>query len=128
MHRTTSIDYAAVLIGEIVCKLDNGEEKTVRTVDFITQQGTNHQWINRTDQICRILFVMTGVEKIVCQMGKFWRLRYSQWRKRSRHRCDVQTSGNGFGARGQGQVWRTPGYSLIFVSRVIDVGHCFGFL
>lgn len=70
MHRTTSIDYAAVLSGEIVCKLDNGEEKTVRTVDFTIQQGTNRQWYNRTDQVCRILFVMAGAEKIVLPDGQ----------------------------------------------------------
>ncbi|KAF3768089.1 hypothetical protein M406DRAFT_224156, partial [Cryphonectria parasitica EP155] len=60
MHRTLSIDYAVVLSGEIVWALDSGEEKTIRAGEFIIQQGTNHRWINRTSNPCRILFVMVG--------------------------------------------------------------------
>lgn len=70
MHRTISIDYAAVLIGEIVLKLESGDEKTVRAGEFIVQQGTNHQWINRTDNVCRMLFVMAGAEKVILQDGR----------------------------------------------------------
>jgi len=64
MHRTLTLDYAAVLSGEVVLGLDNGAEKTVRAGEFIVQQGVNHEWINRTDQPCRILFVMVGSDKI----------------------------------------------------------------
>ena len=64
MHRTLSIDYAVVLTGEIVLKLDNGDEKTVRAGEYIIQGGVNHQWINRTDETCRIVVVMVGSEKV----------------------------------------------------------------
>lgn len=64
MHRTLSIDYAVVLTGEIVLRLDNGHEKTVRSGEYIIQGGANHQWINRTDKTCRIMFVMVGAEKV----------------------------------------------------------------
>ncbi|KUJ20090.1 uncharacterized protein LY89DRAFT_682881 [Mollisia scopiformis] len=64
MHRTLSIDYAVVLSGEIVLKLDNGDEKTVRAGEFIVQAGANHQWINRTNEACRTMFVSLSSEKI----------------------------------------------------------------
>jgi hypothetical protein len=64
MHRTLSIDYAVVLTGEIVLRLDNGDEKTVRPGEYIIQGGENHQWINRTDETCRIMFVTVGAEKV----------------------------------------------------------------
>ncbi|KAJ6526217.1 hypothetical protein DFH09DRAFT_1187774 [Mycena vulgaris] len=70
MHRTLSVDYAVVLSGEIVLSLDGGEEKTVKTGEFMVQRGANHAWHNRTQQPCRILVVMVGAEKIVLADGK----------------------------------------------------------
>ncbi|KAJ6462406.1 hypothetical protein DFH09DRAFT_1228114 [Mycena vulgaris] len=70
MHRTLSVDYAVVLSGEIVLSLDGGEEKTVKTGEFMVQRGANHAWHNRTQQPCRILVVMVGTEKIVLADGK----------------------------------------------------------
>ena len=64
MHRTLSIDYAVVLTGEIVLGLDNGDKKTIRPGEYIIQCGANHQWINRTDETCRIMFVTVGAENI----------------------------------------------------------------
>ncbi|KAI1453381.1 hypothetical protein F4805DRAFT_376605 [Annulohypoxylon moriforme] len=64
MHRTLSLDYAVVLSGEIVLALDGGEETTVRAGEFIVQQGVNHAWHNRTDEVCRIAFVGVGSQKI----------------------------------------------------------------
>ncbi|KAI1373904.1 hypothetical protein F4677DRAFT_183505 [Hypoxylon crocopeplum] len=70
MHRTLSIDYAAVLSGEIVLELDGGEEKTLKTGDFIVQQGANHMWHNRTDEVCKIAFVGVGSEKVKLANGE----------------------------------------------------------
>ncbi|KAN0104826.1 hypothetical protein V8E51_010571 [Hyaloscypha variabilis] len=64
MHRTLSMDYAVVLSGEIVLRLDNGDERTVRAGEFIIQGGVNHQWINRTNETCRTMFVTVSSEKI----------------------------------------------------------------
>jgi hypothetical protein len=69
MHRTLSLDYAVVLTSEIVIRLDNGEEKTVRPGEYIIQGGANHQWINRTNVICRIMFVLVSAEKIKLKDG-----------------------------------------------------------
>jgi len=64
MHRTLSMDYAVVLSGEIVLRLDNGDERTVRAGEFIIQRGVNHQWINRNNETCRTMFVAVSSEKI----------------------------------------------------------------
>ena len=57
MHRTRSLDYAVVLSGEIDMMLD---ETSVhhKPGDTIVQQATNHAWINRSKEPCRILFVL----------------------------------------------------------------------
>ncbi|KAJ7080404.1 hypothetical protein B0H15DRAFT_857040 [Mycena belliarum] len=69
MHRTQSMDYAVVLSGEIVLSLDNGEEKTVKTGEFMVQRGVKHAWHNRTQETCRIMVVMVGTEQIVLADG-----------------------------------------------------------
>ena len=51
-------------------RLDGGEEKTVRAGEFIVQRGVNHEWINRSEEICRIAVVMVGSEKMVLEDGK----------------------------------------------------------
>ena len=57
MHRTRTVDYAIVLSGEIDMMLD---DKTVhlKAGDVVVQQATNHAWINRGTEPCRILFVL----------------------------------------------------------------------
>jgi quercetin dioxygenase-like cupin family protein len=71
MHRTTSVDYAYVISGEIVLSLDSGEKKTIRAGEFVLQRGVNHEWINPSSEVpCRMIFVMVGAEKIVLGDGK----------------------------------------------------------
>jgi len=69
MHRTLTLDYAAVMKGEIVLKLDSGEEKVIREGEFMVQRGTNHQWLNRGSEVCRMLVVMVAAEKVVTENG-----------------------------------------------------------
>jgi mannose-6-phosphate isomerase-like protein (cupin superfamily) len=57
MHRTRSVDYAVVLSGEIDMMLDDGVVH-LKPGDTIVQQATNHAWVNRGTQTCRILFVL----------------------------------------------------------------------
>jgi hypothetical protein len=57
MHRTRTLDYATVLSGEIYAVLDEGEV-LLKTGDVLVQRGTNHAWSNRSDQPCRIAFVL----------------------------------------------------------------------
>jgi mannose-6-phosphate isomerase-like protein (cupin superfamily) len=57
MHRTRTVDYAVILSGEIDMMLDDTVVH-VKAGDVIVQQATNHAWINRGTQPCRILFVL----------------------------------------------------------------------
>ena len=57
MHRTETIDYGIVLEGELVLIMDEGET-TVRPGDIVVQRGTNHGWANRTNENCRIAFIL----------------------------------------------------------------------
>lgn len=57
MHRTETVDYAVVLSGEIVMLLDDSEV-TLKAGECLIQRGTNHAWTNRSDEPCRVLFVL----------------------------------------------------------------------
>ncbi|MEO9462391.1 MAG: cupin domain-containing protein [Marinomonas sp.] len=57
MHKTETVDYGIVIEGELVLIMDEGET-TVRAGDIVVQRGTNHGWANRTDQNCRIAFIL----------------------------------------------------------------------
>jgi len=59
MHRTESIDYGVVIEGEIVLILDK-EEVALKRGDVVIQRGTNHSWANRSDKLCRMLFVLVS--------------------------------------------------------------------
>jgi len=65
MHRTVSIDYGIVLEGEIVLELDSGEERTIPQGGIIIQRGTNHAWVNRTQNWVRMAFVLLDAEPLV---------------------------------------------------------------
>ena len=62
MHRTRSIDYAIVLEGEIDMLLDDSEVH-LRAGDVLVQQGTNHAWVNRGPQACRMAFVLIDAKE-----------------------------------------------------------------
>ncbi|KAI0161842.1 hypothetical protein GGR52DRAFT_142966 [Hypoxylon sp. FL1284] len=70
MHRTVSLDYGVVLAGEVVLALDGGAETTLRAGDVVVQQGVNHAWHNRTDEVCRIVFCQVGARKIRLASGE----------------------------------------------------------
>ena len=60
MHRTETVDYGIVLVGEITLLLD-GEETLLRAGDVVVQRATNHAWHNRSDSVARMAFVnLTG--------------------------------------------------------------------
>ncbi|MFL6795985.1 MAG: cupin domain-containing protein, partial [Xanthobacteraceae bacterium] len=62
MHRTRTIDYAVVLSGEIDMMLDDSTVH-VKAGDVVVQQATNHAWINRSNEPCRILFVLMDAKE-----------------------------------------------------------------
>jgi mannose-6-phosphate isomerase-like protein (cupin superfamily) len=57
MHRTRTVDYAIVMSGEIDMLLDDSEIH-LKAGDVLVQQGTNHAWVNRGTEPCRIAFVL----------------------------------------------------------------------
>ena len=57
MHRTRTVDYAIIMQGEIDMLLDDAEIH-LKAGDVLIQQGTNHAWINRGTEPCRVAFVL----------------------------------------------------------------------
>jgi mannose-6-phosphate isomerase-like protein (cupin superfamily) len=63
MHRTRSVDYAVVIEGEIDMLLDDSEVH-LAAGDTVVQRGTNHAWVNRGREVCRIAFVLVDAEPL----------------------------------------------------------------
>jgi mannose-6-phosphate isomerase-like protein (cupin superfamily) len=59
MHRTESIDYGVVIDGEMTLILEEGEV-ALAPGSVVIQRGTNHAWANRSNRVCRMLFVLVG--------------------------------------------------------------------
>jgi mannose-6-phosphate isomerase-like protein (cupin superfamily) len=57
MHRTKTVDYIVILSGEIDMLLDDSEVH-LKAGDVIVQRGTNHAWLNRGNEPCRVAFVL----------------------------------------------------------------------
>lgn len=62
MHRTDSIDYAVVISGEIDMLLDDSEVH-FKPGDVLVQRGTNHAWVNRGIEPCRVAFILIGARR-----------------------------------------------------------------
>jgi len=67
-HRTSSIDYAVVLSGEIDMELDD-ETVHLQAGDVLVQRGTTHNWINRYDEPCVIAFVLIAAKPVATRSG-----------------------------------------------------------
>ncbi|HKW36988.1 MAG TPA: cupin domain-containing protein [Burkholderiales bacterium] len=63
MHRTRSVDYAVVIEGEIDMLLDDSEVH-LAAGDAVVQRGTNHAWLNRGKEVCRIAFVLVDAKPL----------------------------------------------------------------
>ena len=71
MHRTETVDYAAVLEGEIVLILDN-EDVKLKAGDVVIQRGTSHAWSNRSGKVVKMLYVLCDGDFTPDLDGKFW--------------------------------------------------------
>ena len=60
-HATDTIDYGIVLSGEMWMQLEKGEVH-LRAGDVVIQRGTNHNWVNRGNQLCIMAFVLIATE------------------------------------------------------------------
>jgi quercetin dioxygenase-like cupin family protein len=63
-HRTSSIDYAVVLSGEIDMRLDDGVVVHLRQGDVLVQRGTVHDWVNSGKEVCVIAFVLVAAKPV----------------------------------------------------------------
>ena len=57
MHKTSTVDYAIVLSGEIWAVMDQ-DEALLTAGDILIQRGTAHGWENRSDKMARVAFVL----------------------------------------------------------------------
>ncbi len=62
MHRTRTIDYVAILSGEIDMLLDDTEVH-LKAGDVVVQRGTNHAWVNRGDAPCLAAFILIDAKE-----------------------------------------------------------------
>ena len=62
-HAIDTVDYAVCLEGQVWAVLDE-DETLMRPGDVLIQRGTYHAWSNRSDRICRMLFVLIDAEPL----------------------------------------------------------------
>ena len=62
MHRTRSLDYAIIMSGEIDMLLDDTVVH-LKAGDVVVQQATNHAWVNRGKEVCRIAFILMDAQE-----------------------------------------------------------------
>jgi quercetin dioxygenase-like cupin family protein len=62
-HRTSSIDYAVVISGEIDMEMD-GAVVHLNAGDVLVQRGTVHNWINKGRDPCVIAFILIDAKPV----------------------------------------------------------------
>jgi quercetin dioxygenase-like cupin family protein len=62
-HRTETLDYVIVLEGEIEMDMDDSTV-TLKAGDVLIQRGTNHTWMNRSQQRARIAVVLVDAKPL----------------------------------------------------------------
>lgn len=63
MHRTETIDYVIVMSGEIDMDMDDSTVK-LKAGDVLVQRGTHHAWVNRSNDIARVAFVLLDAKPL----------------------------------------------------------------
>jgi mannose-6-phosphate isomerase-like protein (cupin superfamily) len=63
MHRTSTVDYAIVLKGEIHAVMEKGET-LLRAGDILVQRGTNHSWSVRGAAPALVAFVLVSAKPL----------------------------------------------------------------
>jgi quercetin dioxygenase-like cupin family protein len=62
-HRTSTLDYAVVMSGEIDMELD-GSVVHLKAGDVIVQRGTIHNWVNNGTAPCVIAFALIAAQPV----------------------------------------------------------------
>ena len=63
MHKTSTVDYAIVLKGEIYAVMEQGE-KLLKAGDVLVQRGTNHSWSVRGKEPCLVAFILVSARPL----------------------------------------------------------------
>ena len=63
MHMSDTVDYVAILSGEVWLVLDTGAEVHLTPGDCVVQNGTLHAWHNRTPHPCVFSAVVVGAKR-----------------------------------------------------------------
>ncbi len=63
MHKTSTVDYAIVLKGEIHALMEKGET-LLRAGDVLVQRGTNHSWSVRGSEPAVVAFVLVSAKPL----------------------------------------------------------------
>jgi mannose-6-phosphate isomerase-like protein (cupin superfamily) len=63
MHRTSTVDYAIVLKGEIHAVMEKGET-LLKAGDILVQRGTNHSWSVRGNEPAIVAFVLVSAKPL----------------------------------------------------------------
>ncbi len=67
MHRTDSVDFVAVLDGEVHVGYPGEDGKvhelSLKVGDLVVQNGTFHSWHNRSAKNCTLLFIVLTTER-----------------------------------------------------------------
>ena len=61
MHTTETVDYVVLLQGKVTLLLDE-EEVDLNPLDVVIQRGTNHAWINRSDEPALLAAILVDGE------------------------------------------------------------------
>ena len=64
MHITDTIDVNIIISGELILKLDSGEESRLGPGDSVVQLGTKHAWANDKSEPCIVATVMIGAGRL----------------------------------------------------------------
>jgi len=69
MHKTSTVDYAIVLKGEIHAVMETGET-LMRAGDILVQRGTNHSWSVRGTEPAIVCFVLVSAKPLAKPKAK----------------------------------------------------------
>jgi uncharacterized cupin superfamily protein len=63
MHATNTVDYVIVLSGGVSLVMADGTEVNLHAGDCVVQNGTRHEWINRSGNDCTMAVFAVGVPR-----------------------------------------------------------------
>lgn len=62
MHQVDALSYAVILEGEVMLILDD-DETLLKAGDTVIDCGSHHAWSNRSNKICRMVFILIDAHR-----------------------------------------------------------------